>query len=143
LELNNHHRGYWLALLSIGLVSTAQLSLKLAMADLPPMLEMAVPANWLTFEPEVWVAVQHLVLGLLCYVVSVLVWVLVLTYLPLSVAYPLLSISYVIVYLVATHFASWGEEASMRRGLGILFIMVGVYLVSRTGSASAPVHSPP
>jgi undecaprenyl phosphate-alpha-L-ara4N flippase subunit ArnF len=59
-----------------------------------------------------------------------ILWIGVLSRLPLSAAYPLLSISYVLVYLVATSFPAWGELASGRRTAGILLIMLGVGLVS-------------
>lgn len=120
--------GYWLALCSVLLGSAAQLLLKLGIDWLPPLAELGQPALWLQLEPR---AVLCVGLGLLLYAVSMLIWVWVLTHLPLSRAYPLLSLSYVVVYLVATQFPLWGEVASDRRGLGIVLIALGVLLVSR------------
>ena len=68
--------------------------------------------------------------GLACYLLSMLLWIRVLMRLPLSVAYPLLSISYVLVYLVATSWSFWGETASTARSAGIGLILLGVILVS-------------
>ena len=68
--------------------------------------------------------------GLGCYVVSVVVWILALSRVPVSVAYPMLSLGYV-VYA----FAAWmlfGESLAMQKLVGIGFIIVGVFLVARS-----------
>ena len=121
---------YALALLSIALASVAQLSLKLGMSALPDWIQLAQFGNWATIEAS---ALLWVMLGLACYGISMLVWIPVLARLPLSVAYPLLSLSYIIVYLVATRFDRWGELASDRRSAGIMLIVLGVLLVSRRG----------
>ncbi|MBM3256368.1 MAG: hypothetical protein FJZ04_02780 [Candidatus Moranbacteria bacterium] len=60
--------------------------------------------------------------------VATITWVQVLTYLKLSVAYPILSISYILVALGAFYF--FGEKLSLVNILGIFLIMCGVSLVS-------------
>jgi multidrug transporter EmrE-like cation transporter len=68
--------------------------------------------------------------GLGCYAVSVVVWILGLSRVPVSVAYPLLSLGYVI-----NAFAAWmlfGESLAAQKLVGIGFILVGVFLVSRS-----------
>lgn len=67
--------------------------------------------------------------GLCCYAVSVVVWILALSRVPVSVAYPMLSIGYV-VNAVAAWFL-FGESITAQKLVGIGFIIVGVYLVSR------------
>jgi undecaprenyl phosphate-alpha-L-ara4N flippase subunit ArnF len=119
--------GYILAMVSAVLVSAAQLCLKLGMSQVPePGLWGGTP-GWsaIGLEPLIWI-----LSGLACYGSSMILWIGVLSRLPLSAAYPLLSISYVLVYLVATSFPAWGELASGRRTAGILLIMLGVGLVS-------------
>ena len=68
--------------------------------------------------------------GLMCYVVSVGVWILALSRVEVSIAYPMLSLGYV----VNAFFAWWlfGEAVTAMRLAGIGFIIVGVYLVAKS-----------
>ena len=59
-------------------------------------------------------------------------WLAVLARYPLSFAYPMLSLSYVLVYVGATHWPLLGEAPSPLRTLGTLLILTGVGLVTRT-----------
>jgi multidrug transporter EmrE-like cation transporter len=68
--------------------------------------------------------------GLACYVVSVVVWIMALSRVPVSVAYPMLSIGYIV-----NAFAAWmlfGESLTAQKLAGIGFIVVGVFLVARS-----------
>lgn len=71
----------------------------------------------------------HFVAGIACYVVSVLVWIMGLSRVPVSIGYPMLSLGYVI-NAVAAYFL-FGEVLGASRWLGIGFIIVGVWLVAR------------
>ena len=68
--------------------------------------------------------------GLACYVVSVVVWILALSRVPVSVAYPMLSLGYVVNAFAA--YMLFGEALGMQKLVGIGFIIVGVFLVART-----------
>jgi len=68
--------------------------------------------------------------GLLCYIVSVAVWLLVLSRVEVSFAYPLLSVGY-IVNAVAGYYL-FQENLSVTRITGILIICVGVYFVTKS-----------
>jgi multidrug transporter EmrE-like cation transporter len=72
----------------------------------------------------------YFVLGATCYVLSLFVWILGLSRVPVSVAYPLLSIGY-IVNAIAAHYL-FGEDVTTTRWLGIGFIVVGVWLVAKS-----------
>jgi len=72
----------------------------------------------------------HIVGGLGCYVVSVVVWIMALSRVPVSIAYPMLSIGYVVNALVAWQW--FGEALAAQKMTGIAFIIVGVYLVARS-----------
>jgi drug/metabolite transporter (DMT)-like permease len=72
----------------------------------------------------------HIVGGLACYVVSVIVWIIGLSRVPVSIAYPLLSLGY-IINAIAAHYLL-GETVTLSRWLGIGFIVVGVWLVARS-----------
>ena len=69
-------------------------------------------------------------LGLFAYVVSVVVWLLVLSRVEVGFAYPLLSIGY-IVNAVAGYYL-FQENLSLTRITGILIIVAGVFLVTRS-----------
>ncbi|HXX12992.1 MAG TPA: SMR family transporter [Burkholderiales bacterium] len=77
------------------------------------------------------VATQPFILGgLACYVVSVVVWILALSRVEVSIAYPMLSIGYV-VNAVAAYFL-FGEAVGVQRLVGIGIIILGVYIVARS-----------
>ena len=68
--------------------------------------------------------------GLTCYVVSVAVWLLVLSRVEVSFAYPLLSVGY-IVNAVGGYYL-FQENLSVPRITGIVIICVGVFFVTRS-----------
>ncbi|MGA2548807.1 MAG: SMR family transporter [Burkholderiaceae bacterium] len=70
--------------------------------------------------------------GLTCYVISVVVWILGLSRVDVSVAYPMLSLGYVVNALAAWWL--FGEAVTLQRVLGIGVILVGVYIVARSAS---------
>jgi multidrug transporter EmrE-like cation transporter len=68
--------------------------------------------------------------GLCCYVLSVVVWIVGLSRVDVSIAYPMLSLGYVV-----NAFAAWylfGEAVSAQRLIGIGVILVGVVIVARS-----------
>lgn len=71
-----------------------------------------------------------IVAGIACYAVSVVVWILGLSRVPVSVAYPMLSLGYVINAVAAQ--VLFGEAVTLQRWLGIGFIVLGVWLVARS-----------
>jgi multidrug transporter EmrE-like cation transporter len=72
----------------------------------------------------------HIAAGLACYVVSVVVWIIGLSRVPVSIAYPMLSLGY-IINAIAAHYLL-GEALTLSRWVGIGFIIVGVWLVARS-----------
>ena len=70
------------------------------------------------------------VAGIACYVVSVFVWILGLSRVPVSIAYPMLSLGYVVNAIAAYYL--FGEAVTAQRWLGIGFIIIGVWLVARS-----------
>lgn len=69
--------------------------------------------------------------GLACYAVSVIVWIVALSRVEVSIAYPMLSVGYVLNALLAWWL--FGEDVNAQRWLGIGVIIVGVVLVARSG----------
>jgi multidrug transporter EmrE-like cation transporter len=85
--------------------------------------------NWLDMAWKM--ATQHFfVLGAACYAVSIVVWILGLSRVPVSIAYPMLSIGYIVNAIAAYYL--FGEAVTITRWLGIGFIVVGVWLVARS-----------
>lgn len=68
--------------------------------------------------------------GLTLYVMSVGVWLLVLSRVQVSFAYPMLSIGYIVNALAAYYL--FGEPLTSMRMLGIFVIIAGVYLVAQS-----------
>lgn len=68
--------------------------------------------------------------GMACYAVSLVVWIMALSRAPVSVAYPMLSIGYVINAVIAYYW--FGEPLAMQKLLGIGIIVIGVVLVAKS-----------
>ena len=116
-----------LLMLGVLLNATAQLLLKAGtnrVGEFAFSIENLVPIGMkLALNPPI-------LAGLGCYGVSVVVWVLALSRVPVSVAYPMLSIGYVINAVAA--WMLFGESLAAQKLVGIGFIIVGVFLVARS-----------
>lgn len=105
-----------LLLVGVLLNAGAQLLLKAGTNAMPLGLGLA-------FEP-------HILGGLACYAVSVVVWVVALSRVPVSIAYPMLSIGYVVNAIAARYLL--GEAVTTMRLVGIGIIVLGVFVVARS-----------
>lgn len=70
-----------------------------------------------------------IIFGLITYTISVSLWLLVLSRVSVSVAYPLSSISYIFAAIAAYY--CFGEQLSLLQVLGIFTIIFGVYLMTQ------------
>lgn len=115
-----------LLLFGVLLNASAQLFLKFGM-DRIGEFSFTLANIW----PIGWkVATNYFViLGLMCYVISVVVWLMVLSRVPVGLAYPMVSIGY-IVTAIAGYFLL-GETLTAARIAGIFVIILGVYLVAK------------
>ena len=113
--------------------AAAQLLLKSGAAAAGQItLAAGAPALWRT---ALGLAVHPGILGgLACYGISVVVWIVALSRVEVSIAYPMLSIGYVINGVLAWWL--FGEDVNAQRWLGIGVIIIGVVLVARSGSQS-------
>ena len=117
-----------LILMGVGMNAAAQLLLKAATRPL---------AAFTVFDIDTLVkSVAILALsvpfwaGMMCYAVSICVWLAALSKAPVSGAYPMLSLGYVVV---AAASALWlGESLTLMKVLGIALICAGGLLVSRS-----------
>ncbi len=119
----------WVLILTgVGLNAAAQLALKVATRPLAgftrfDLATLIASVGVLLRSPPFW-------LGMSCYAASLCVWLAALAKAPVSVAYPMLSLGYVVVAFAS---ALWlGEALTPERLLGIALICAGVVLVSRS-----------
>ena len=85
--------------------------------------------SWtLTYFKTVFTTWQFAISGV-CALAAMLTWMYVLKHYEFSIAYPLLSISYIIGLLSACFFLH--EAVPISRWIGVVIIMVGVYFVVR------------
>jgi multidrug transporter EmrE-like cation transporter len=83
------------------------------------------------FETFIRVVTQLPILGgLACYALSLVVWIMGLSRTDVTIAYPMLSLGYVVAAAGAWLFL--GEAVSPQRMLAIAVIMVGVALLARS-----------
>lgn len=75
-------------------------------------------------------ASPYILAGLACYIVSVAIWLLVLSRVEVSYAYPLLSIGYIVTAFAGRMF--FHEAISVTRWTGIIVICAGVWLITRS-----------
>jgi undecaprenyl phosphate-alpha-L-ara4N flippase subunit ArnF len=116
----------FLVLSSIFLGSCAQLMLKLGTNGLPPGLD------GITNAPGA--AILLISVGLAAYGISMLLWMMALANYELSFAYPMLSMSYILVYLGAVLLPQLNETVSAAKTIGIILIVIGVIFVTRSKS---------
>ncbi|OMQ27151.1 4-amino-4-deoxy-L-arabinose-phosphoundecaprenol flippase subunit ArnF [Serratia oryzae] len=128
-------RGYAWGAASVLLVTLAQLLMKWGMAQIP-LLSLAEVS--LELVGHYWQALLAVSGGIFGYALSMLCWFFALRHLPLNRAYPLLSVSYALVYLAAVFLPWFDEPATLLKTLGTLFILLGVWLInSKAGDNSS------
>ncbi|WP_416260073.1 4-amino-4-deoxy-L-arabinose-phosphoundecaprenol flippase subunit ArnF [Gibbsiella quercinecans] len=127
-------KGYLWGIASVLLVTAAQLLMKWGMGQIPLLgyADISVLTIWL-YQWQL-LAVAGGVLG---YALSMACWFFTLRYLPLNRAYPLLSLSYALVYVCAVLLPWFHESATLLKTLGMLFILLGVGLISSHRGNSA------
>ena len=116
-----------LLLLGVLLNALAQLGLKSATAASGAIAldrqSLSAAAETLFATPVFWAAIA-------AYGFSVIAWVIGLSRVPVSQAYPLLSLGYVLTALGA--WAMLGETLSLQRIAGIAVVIAGVFLIARS-----------
>ena len=85
--------------------------------------------NWFATGVKVFTQLPILA-GLACYVISLVVWIIGLSRTDVTIAYPMLSLGYVVGAIGAWMFL--GEAVSPQRLLALGVIVVGVALLART-----------
>jgi multidrug transporter EmrE-like cation transporter len=118
---------FFLILFSVSLNALAQLFLRKAALELGrdalTLDRIASTATALAIDP-------FFLLGMSCYAISIAVWVAVLARVEVSVAYPFLSVGYIIV--VFAGFAFLGENVTLLRVIGVTLICAGLVCIFRS-----------
>lgn len=117
---------FGLILFGVLLNAVAQLLLKAGMNNIGHFVftwSNILPIGFKTFTNF------HVIAGLGCYVFSVVVWLVVLSRVEVSYAYPMLSIGYIVNAIAAYYL--FGEALSVTRILGISVIILGVFLIAK------------
>lgn len=109
--------GYALAVLSALLGSAGQLCMKLGVTSY--RAGQLAPGG------------VQVVAGVILYGVAAAVWLLVLARLPLSAAYPVLALNFVLIQVFGTLFL--GEPFTAMKGAGLFMIAAGIWMTMGKG----------
>jgi len=116
-----------LVITGVLLNAIAQLALKASVSDTGiinlDMQSLLSSAGSLATNLWLW-------LGLTCYAISVVVWILALSRVDVSIAYPMLSIGYIVNAVAASQL--FNEPMGLGKVIGIGIIMLGVYVLARS-----------
>ncbi|RLE07399.1 hypothetical protein DRZ78_03025 [Candidatus Aerophobetes bacterium] len=116
-----------LIFISVGLGVLGQLSMKQGMSKIG-LVSFGFPtllSNLLRI-----ITAPFVLLGLFLYAISTIFWLVVLSRVDLSYAYPMISIGYVLILILS--WALFNEHISSIRALGVLLICIGVFLISKS-----------
>jgi len=113
---------FLLLFISIILSVLGQVFQKIGMSRVGPIRNMKVSVIKSMFVP-------YNLLGMACLGGSAFIWLIVLSKMDLSLAYPLLSFGYVLVTLTSKFF--FREQIPWNRWIGVLIVMIGIVLVTR------------
>jgi drug/metabolite transporter (DMT)-like permease len=117
-----------LALFSVFLATAGQLILKTGMQKVGYIgsQRLGKPVQLLFQVATTW----QVILGLLLFVISAVSWLLVLSRVPLSFAYPFAGLTYLLITLFGRFVLQ--EQVPALRWLGIALIIAGILLVGKT-----------
>lgn len=112
---------------SVFLSALAQIALKTGM-----MKYKLVTENAETLVQKSWLIATNIYVlaGLCLYVLGMLVWLAVLTNIDVSKAYPFVGLGFIFTMVLA--YFILGEQISLIRIIGVIQIIIGVMLVSRS-----------
>ena len=119
---------YGVVLISVTFNAIAQLLLRVAMMTFNTTLAQPMPSRLLAlaFSPP-------LLLGLILFGLSILSWLVVLSRLPVGIAYPMASLGYIVATLLGVVILK--EPVHILQIGGIVLICSGVALIARSAMA--------
>jgi len=120
--MSNNYLSLILPLIAAALSALGQISLKYAMLK-HGSIELNIKGiASLILEPS-------LLLAIMIYSVAMLMWLQVLSKIPLSTAYPILAVTYILVPFLA--YAVFGESIGKNQLIGMLLILAGVTMMGK------------
>jgi multidrug transporter EmrE-like cation transporter len=115
-----------LVLISVLLGVSGQLSLKQGMRKIGNFeLEYFITTKVFEILKE-----KFVILGIFCYTIATIIWLVVLSKAELSFVYPLLAIGYVLIAILSKFL--FNENVTFVRFLGIILISIGIFLLLRS-----------
>lgn len=113
-----------IALLSVFLGAIGQVILKVGANKLG---ELSLSLNTLYKDMINIIKVPQIILGIMLFTMSFLLWIKVLTKNELSNSYPLVSLSYILIMIMSVFL--FKEEITLRKILGTGLIVLGVWVI--------------
>ena len=127
VEVNSSMMGtFILGLIAIMLLSAGQTSIKFGLNSIGGVQLAEGISSFLKLLQTPWVIV-----GFLCYGLSAVLWLDVLSKLDFSLAFPLVGLTYVFTLLIGRFL--FGEVVGWERLLGVALILGGVFFLARSG----------
>ena len=123
--LRQHMNNFFLIIISVLLNASAQLFIKRGMTAIGSISLDAGSLVSLLFKAATNIPI---LLGMASYAVSILLWMVVLSRVNVSLAYPFLSIGYIFTAVFACAF--FNEPLTMQKAAGIVVICVGIVILS-------------
>lgn len=120
---------FFLILLEITCNVAAQATLKIGMEHIGKFTftgSNIIPIGWQVITSP-WI-----ITGILIYVMSLVIWLMILSRIEVSIAYPMTSLGYALTVIVS--YFLLGENINALKILGVIVIMLGVFLVARSSS---------
>ncbi len=116
-----------LILISISIAVGGQVLLKLGMDKIGP-----VSINSISSVGSLFVNIfksPMVLIGLFCYAISAVLWLIVISAVDLSFAYPFIGLTYVLILIVSKFVLK--EDVNPIRWAGAVIITIGVIVISR------------
>jgi multidrug transporter EmrE-like cation transporter len=117
-----------LGLVAIIMLSVGQTSLKIGLNHIGGVSLAHGVASLLKLFHTPWVIV-----GFVCYGISSILWLDVLSKLEFSIAFPMVGLTYVLTLLIG--YFLFQEPVTMDRVLGVGLIVLGIFFLSRSSSS--------
>ena len=117
-----------LILLSVTLSAIAQISLKIGMSS--PAVSTALARGEAGQIALSVVATPHILTGLACYGLGMVVWLAVLAKVEVTMAYPFVGLGFLVT--LALGVLLLGETMSLTRLIGTLLVVLGVVLTAQS-----------
>ena len=119
----------FLIVVSVGLAASAQIALKSGMTD-RKIAQLLSNKDY--FAVPISVAASPLILfGLFLFAVSFAIWLAVLASVPLSIAYPFVSLGICLTAVAGS--VLFNESFTIYKALGVALIVSGIFCISLSG----------